>query len=159
MASCRRSKLPNSLEVVLLKDNNDFELEQLLPVLAALPLCHSLGLIEKHNLGAFEALTIRSGLATSPALRLLVSRHEALPALAAERIARRLPCVVIRCDDEPLKVTAKAPRARFGQCTLLPSPQIDTAPSVQYRSCPFSSAMGLSAVYERIVSDGAHVLL
>ena len=138
MAWCRRSKLPRSLEVVLFSLNRDCELEQWLPLLAALPLCHSLGLIEwfpGHD--AFDALTLSSGLAASPALRLLVSRHGALPALAAERTARGLPRIMMCHDDrEPLEVKATAPRARFGQCALLPSPQIDTAPADKYKRCP-----------------------
>ena len=123
--------------MVLLGDNVDFELEQWLPLLAALLFCHSLGIIDiwsRHD--AFEALAISSGLATSPALRLLVSRHEALPALAAERTARGLPRVVMCQDGKPLELNATAPRARFGQCVLLPSPQIDTAPADQYERCP-----------------------
>ena len=82
--------------MVLLCEKNDFVLERWLPVEAALPLCHSLGLFTKTIFGddAFETLIISSGLATSPALRLPVSRHGALPALAAERTARGLPRVV-----------------------------------------------------------------
>ncbi len=143
MARCRRSKLPNSLEVVLIS-NSRLELEQWLPVLAALPFCHSLAFYssaESDGDDAFDAMAVRCGLATSPSLRLLVSFHGALPALAAERTARGLPCVVMRAPHEiegqRLLVTDKAPSARFGQCALLPSPQIDAAPSAEANTCSF----------------------
>ncbi len=125
------------------------EPEQWLPVLAALPLCHSLGLylrgLDGCRIGddAFDVMAVQSGLAMSPALRLVsldFVRHVALPALAAERAVHGLPCVVTRTsDDEWLKLRVTAPRACFGQCALLPSPQIDTAPSsVEWKLCPYS---------------------
>ncbi len=98
---CRRSKLPRSLEAVTLDSNQELDLEQWLPALAALPCCHSLGLIYSGNLAyagdddAFDAIAVRSGLATSLELRLLTSNYKALPALAAERAGRGLPCVAI----------------------------------------------------------------
>ncbi len=140
MACCRRSKLPNSLEMVLISYNlGFFELEQWLLVLAALSLCHSLGLVDTGGDGvhAFDAMAVRCGLATSPSLRLLVSLHGELPALAAERTARGLPCFAMRSPAfNRLRVIENAPSARFGQCALLPSPQIDAAPSLEAKTCP-----------------------
>lgn len=115
-----------------------------MPVLAALPFCHSLGLYDNglegtggNNDDAFEAMALRSGLAMSPSLRLLVS-HADLPGMAAKRYFRGLPRVVMRAPEgKRLRVAAKAPSARFGSCALLPSPQIDAAPSVKAKMCPF----------------------
>ena len=135
----RRSKLPHSLEVVVLGENDEeLELEQWLPALAALPFCHSLELLAcgseygYDDNEAFEEMAIRSGLATMPALRLLVS-WQVLPDLAAERTARGLPCVVMRKpSDGRLVLSATIPSARFGQCTVLPPPHIDAAPSLEF---------------------------
>ncbi len=134
--------------MVVLSRNDGLELEQWLPVLAALPLCHSLGLYLcgldgcRNGDDAFDVMAVRSGLATSLALRLVsleYGRPVALPALAAERAAHGLPCVVTRTsDDERLKLTATAPRACFGQCALLPSPHVHTGPSVKRKLCPAS---------------------
>ncbi len=134
VAWCRGSKLPSSLEVVRISRDNhsnlNFEMEQWLPVLAALPFCHSLALPSNVlQYWEFDAMAVRCGLATSPSLRLLVIEHEALPALAAERTVRGLPCVVLH----PIKshaagrfrVTETTPSARFGQCALLPSVTTD----------------------------------
>lgn len=126
--------------------NHELDLEQWLPALAALPCCHSLGLIYSGNLvhagddDAFDAIAVRSGLATSLELRLLTSNYKALPALAAERAGRGLPCVAMGSEHEWL--AEMPPRARLGQCELLPSPQIDTGPSVETKLCqPYAAAM------------------
>ena len=127
--------------MVLITEFEDLELVHWLPVLAALPFCHSLGLFgiwrpahrgDDDADAIFDHMAMRSGLATSPRLRLLVCWQVTLTALAAERAARGLPRVVMRNpEEELLGVSARPPSARFRQCAVLPSPQIDAVPSFE----------------------------
>ncbi len=141
---CCRSKLPHSLEVIYLSMNGGLDLEQWLPALAALPRCHTLGLQYCgndvwYNDAEFDAMTVRSRLATSPAMQRLYREHRTLPALAAVRAIRGLPHVSVGPavweERHQLNVATIPPDVRFRQCALLPSPQINSAPSCMAELC------------------------
>lgn len=137
-----RCRLPPSLEVVYLRSYSRLDLW--LPALTALLSCHSLRLIELHDSSStrYDELTIRSGLAASPSLRLLCCNHFPLPLMAAERTARGLPPVETGPPAEDKwcrhrffheEAAVNTPDARIGLCTSLPS--IDTTPSPLTHCC------------------------
>lgn len=141
-------ELPLSLEVVELFGNKELNLHQWLSALAALPRCHSLDLSEcdgsyvagqcDAKAARFDTMIVQSGLAVSPALKLLLSGHGVLPMLASERAGCGPPLVRVPHKSDAGELFSyssmvfcdlEAPNVQFEKCRLLPEPHIDFTPS------------------------------
>ena len=136
--------LPQSLEVVDLDRSSNVSAAEWLPRLASLPLCHSVNLLHCRHSSftlqrqSFSEASAWATLLASPALEMLLCSYDGAAALAEKRVLNGLPPINVSREEQPEEWGSRravfgVPPVRFGTCTLLPAPQLDS--SSCWQSC------------------------